>query len=592
VAAVEAREPGHSLRAVCLLIVLATAKTITLIALRDGVGGSLWFPVAYYWQDVLVALLFAAADRLLGRPVVAWTAYAAIAMYAALNVAITVVLSSPLTPALVRASGGALADSVRHYLTPVNLIGCVLPLASAAIAPRMLAAPVARLSVATRWIAVGAAALVVCLGPLATSRTETRGLHRNAIGAFVETSLVRIEPAGHSVEWRVSPFAGAPAGEPLDQYAGIARGRNVVLVALESTAARYLGLYGAASDPAPRLRALASDAIVFDRAYAVYPESIKGLFATLCSRYPAFDTPAEIYEGVECASLAARLKNAGYATALFHSGRFDYLGMRAVIERRGFDVLEDAGSIGGNVRSSFGVDEAATVRRMLAWIDSRPPTSPFFVMYLPIAGHHPYFTHSPQTFAGDSDFANYLNAVREGDEALGTLIDGLRRRGLHDKTLFVVYGDHGEAFGQHPGNFAHTLFAYDENVRVPLVIAAPGAIGGSTHVSRVASVIDIAPTVDALVGLAGSAAQDGTSLLAPGARMAFVFTDYSIGWLGLVDGCWKYLLEVDTNRSRLFDVCADPDETRDRAGEFHTRTTVYGDRVRQWAEAQKARLRR
>jgi glucan phosphoethanolaminetransferase (alkaline phosphatase superfamily) len=590
VAAVEAREPGYALRAVCLLVVLTTAKTITLIALRDGVAGSLWFPVAYYWQDVLTALLFAAADRLIGRPVVAWTAYAAIAIYAALNVAITVVLSSPLTPALVRASGGALADSVRHYLTPVNVIGCLLPLAAATMAPRMLAARVARLPAAARWIAVSAAVLVVCLGPLASSRTETRGLHRNALGALVETSVVRIAPARHSVDWRLSPFAGASGGEPLDEYVGIARGRNVVLVALESTAARYLGLYGASVDPAPRLRALARDAIVFDRAYAVYPESIKGLFATLCSRYPAFDTPAEIYEGVECASLAAKLQNAGYATALFHSGRFDYLGMRAVIDRRGFGVLEDAGAIGGNVRSSFGVDEPATVRRMLAWIDGRPPNSPFFVMYLPIAGHHPYFTHGPRTFAGDSDFASYLNAVHEGDEALGTLIDGLHSRGLHDKTLFVVYGDHGEAFGQHPGNFAHTLFAYDENVRVPLVIAAPGAIRGSTHVARVASVVDIAPTVDALLGLAAAPAQDGHSLLAAGARMAFVFTDYSLGWLGLVDGCWKYLLEIDTNRSRLFDVCADPDETRDRAGEFHERTTVYGNRVRQWAEAQKARL--
>jgi Sulfatase len=592
VAAVEAREPRYALRAICLLVVLTTAKTITLVALRDGVAGSPWFPIAYYWQDVLTALLFAAADRLIGRPVVVWTAYAAIAIYTALNVAITVVLSSPLTAALLRASGDALADSVRHYLTPVNVIGCLLPLAIAAIAPKMLAAPVARLPAAARWVAVVTGAIVVGLGPLATSRTETRGLHRNAIGALLETSIVRIAPADHTVEWRRSPFAGAPAAEPLDKYAGIARGRNVVLVALESTAARYLGLYGASVDPAPRLRALARDALVFDRAYAVYPESIKGLFATLCSRYPAFDTPAEVYAGVECASLAARLKNAGYSTALFHSGRFDYLGMRAIIERRGFDVLEDAGAIGGNVRSSFGVDEPATVRRMLAWIDRRPSNAPFFLTYLPIAGHHPYFTHSPRTVAGDSDFVNYLNAVHEGDDALGTLIDGLHNRGLQDKTLFVVYGDHGEAFGQHPGNFAHTLFAYDENVRVPLVIAAPGGIGGSTRVLRVASVVDIAPTIDALLGLAPASGQDGHSLLAGGARMAFVFTDYSLGWLGLVDGCWKYLLEIDTNRSRLFDVCADPDETRDRAPEFHERTTVYADRVRQWAEAQKARLPR
>jgi hypothetical protein len=590
VAPAEAAEPRHALRAVCLLIVLAVAKTVTLILLRDGVGWSLWFPVAYYWQDVLAALLFAIGDRLIRRPRLAWTAYAAVAIYVAVNVPITAVVSSPLTPALVRASGGALADSIRHYLTLLNVVGLTLPLMAAAIGPFVLRRRIGGMTPAARWVAAAAATAFVCLGPIATQRTETRGLHRNAIGAFVETSLARVEPAKHAVDWRASPFPGAPDGEPLDRYAGIARGRNVVLVALESTAARYLGLYGAARDPAPRLTALARDAIVFDRAYAVYPESIKGLFATLCSRYPGFDTEPELYAAADCVSLPSLLRASGYSTALFHSGRFDYLGMRAVIEQRGFDVLEDAGAIGGNVRSSFGVDEPATVRRMLEWIDRRGTSSPFFITYMPIAAHHPYFTHGPRVFPGDADFDSYLNAVNEGDAALGTLVDGLRSRGLDGKTLLVLFGDHGEAFGQHPANFAHTLFAYDENVRVPMVIAAPGAIAGSTRIARVASIIDIAPTIAALVGLPPSPSYDGTSLLTAGARMAFVFTDYSLGWLGLVDGCWKYLLEIDTNRSRLFDVCADPDEKIDRAPELPERTAAYADRVRKWAEAVKSRF--
>ena len=100
------------------------------------------------------------------------------------------------------------------------------------------------------------------------------------------------------------------------------RGRNVMLVILESTGARHLGLYGGTPDPAPNLTALARRSILFERAYAVYPESIKGLFATLCSRYPAFDTPPELYAEVPCVSLPATLASAGYRTALFHSGRF------------------------------------------------------------------------------------------------------------------------------------------------------------------------------------------------------------------------------------------------------------------------------
>ena len=357
-AAAQTAEPRYALRAVCLLLTLVAAKTITLVLLRPDVQWSPWLPIAYYWQDVLAALTFLVVDRLMHRSRALWIAYAAIAIYAAVNVPIAAALSSPLTPALMRASGGALADSIRHYLTLTNVAALSLPLLIAATGPLLLARPVASLRPRARWTAVVLGVAVVLLGPPALARTDTRGLHRNAIGALVETSVVRVRPADHSEDWRRSPFAGAPAGEPLEHLAGVARGRNVVLVALESTAARYLALYGSRPDPAPRLSMLARDALVFERAYAVYPESIKGLFATLCSRPPALDTSAEI-AAERRARRCRRCWHGGYRTGLFHSGRFDYLGMRAVIEHRGFGVLEDAGAIGGNVNST----SASTSRR-------------------------------------------------------------------------------------------------------------------------------------------------------------------------------------------------------------------------------------
>jgi hypothetical protein len=69
--------------------------------------------------------------------------------------------------------------------------------------------------------------------------------------------------------------------------------------------------------------------------------------------------------------------------------------------------------------------------------------------------------------------------------------------------------------------------------------------------------------------------------------MVLFYTDYSLGWLGLTDGCWKFLYEIDSGRSRLFDVCEDPGERRDRAKEFPERADAYGGRVRAWAAAQK-----
>ena len=88
---------------------------------------------------------------------------------------------------------------------------------------------------------------------------------------------------------------------------------------------------------------------------------------------------------------------------MFHSGRFRYLGMEAIINGRGYQTLEDAGDIGGNHNSSFGVDEPATVARMLAWIDGLPRGQRFFLTYLPIAGHHPYATPEHGPFAGTAE---------------------------------------------------------------------------------------------------------------------------------------------------------------------------------------------
>src|SRR5437870_134715 len=207
--------------------------------------------------------------------------------------------------------------------------------------------------------------------------------------------------------------------------------------------------------------------------------------------------------------------------------------MEAIINGRGYQTLEDAGDIGGNHNSSFGVDEPATVERMLAWIDALPRGQRFFLHYLPIAGHHPYATPEPGPFGESDDAMQYLNALRFGDAALGKFLDGLRARRLDTNTLFVIYGDHGEAFGQHEGNYGHTLFIYEENIRVPLFVALPGTWHESRPVQRIASLIDIAPTLLDLLGLSAPADYQGASLLKPRQQAALFFTDYSLPLAGI-----------------------------------------------------------
>ncbi|HLQ77618.1 MAG TPA: sulfatase, partial [Terriglobia bacterium] len=515
------------------------------------------------------------------RPRLGWVLYALLVGYAAINVPIARILSSPMTWTMMRAARGPLRDSITHYFT-VPYFGAVALILTAGI---LLPVVLGRLKFQHAKIAGVAALAVVAIGPYAVTQVDSAGMHRNAFGVLWPTHLGRTT-SGDAGGWRISPFESAPATD-LSRFRGSAAGRNVILILLESTAARYLKPYGAAEDPMPNLTRLASQSIVFDRAYAVYPESIRELFATLCSQYPQFGTSPETYAAGPAQSVTGLLHDAGYRTALFHSGRFMYLGMESVIQNHGFDTLEDAGAIGGNVNSSFGVDEPAAVERILSWIDALPSGQRFFVTYLPVAGHHPYATPERGTFPDDSDENRYRNALEYGDQSLGALVAGLRKRKLDEKTLFVIFGDHGEAFGRHDGNFGHSLFIYDENIRVPYIVAAPGLIQDTVRSRSTASVIDTAPTILDMLGMQAPSGFQGISLLDASPRMALFFTDYSLGLLGLYDSCWKYILETDSGRAKLFNVCQDPDELHDLSGEQVERERAYRSKVQGWIAAQK-----
>ena len=429
----------------------------------------------------------------------------------------------------------------------------------------------------------------ILLGPAASARADTRGMGRNIVLALMGTRLPAVEAATTVGDWRKSRYEIAQT-EDLSRFSGSAKDFNVVLISLESTAAQYLSLYGSKYEAMPNLSALARQGLVFENAYAVYPESIKGLFSILCAEYPVFDSRPEEYGSSGCQSLAAIFSDAGHRTAMFHSGRFGYLGMESVVRHRGYQTLEDAGDIGGNHNSSFGVDEPATVARILAWVDTVPRGQRFFLNYLPIAGHHPYATPAPGPFAATAEIDQYRNALHYGDVSLGALIEGIRARGLEKKTIWIIYGDHGEAFHQHEGNYGHTFFLYEENVHVPLVIAAPGVMEGQERVHKVVSLVDVAPTILDLTGIPRPKSYQGRTMLGSTPQMALFFTDYSLGLLGLRDERWKFIYEIGSGRTELFDMDRDPGEMVNLAAEREPRASWYGTVVRSWPEAQKSYL--
>jgi len=585
-----------------LLAAFVLAKVVVLAS--HVPGWSPWAPVAYLWQDVLVVIGLAAVDMTTRRiglsPRVGRMLYWGMVVYAALSIPVGRALATPLTWPMLRATRGPLADSILLYATWTNamLMASTIAVAAAPVVwRRRITAGLKSCATSTTsptrtamTAALGVGAFMAVVGPVASARVDTRGLDRNVLLALVASALPRMAAHPGTGDWRRSRF-DQDAVEDLSALRAIAGGRNVVFVSLESTAAQYLPLYGGEPGVAPHLGELARDAIVFEHAYAAYPESIKGLFSILCSVFPVFDSTPDLYARVPCQPLPGVLLQQGYRTGLFHSGRFDYLGMQSIIRDRGYQTLEDAGDIGGVHDSSFGVDEPTTVSRMLAWVDATPKHQPFFLTYLPIAGHHPYETPERGPFPDADEIGRYRNALHYGDAALGALVDGFRARGLAERTLWIVIGDHGEAFGQHEGNYGHTFFLYDENVRVPLVIAAPWAIQRPARPRKVVSLVDLAPTILDLLGISVPADYQGRSALDGTPRMALFFADYSLGLVGLRDGQWKFVHELGSKRSRLFNLEHNPQETLDISSSHEDRASWYRQHLLDWSAAQKAYVR-
>jgi arylsulfatase A-like enzyme len=188
-------------------------------------------------------------------------------------------------------------------------------------------------------------------------------------------------------------------------------------------------------------------------------------------------------------------------------------------------------AVQGEVLPGTAYQDARTVNAAVTgWID-RKPASPWFLFVGYMDPHDPYFAH-PYDGSGYARAAHqhpdvseaaalrelYDGEIRYWDEELGTLLEGLRKRGLYDALTIVVTSDHGEEFNEH-GGFWHGTTLYDEQVRVPLFVKLPESRRGGTVVRHWVQSIDLMPTVLKLLdvpipeGVQGGDIFTGTDLI-------------------------------------------------------------------------------
>jgi N-acetylglucosamine-6-sulfatase len=121
-------------------------------------------------------------------------------------------------------------------------------------------------------------------------------------------------------------------------------------------------------------------------------------------------------------------------------------------------------------------------------------------------------------------YKSYCETLLAVDESVGRVLQQLKSMGAHDDTLVIYMGDNGFMFGEH--GLIDKRVAYEESIRVPMVMQCPGLFSGGRVVEQVVANIDIAPTILEVAGLAKPRDMDGLSFLPLAQSKTTAWRDY------------------------------------------------------------------
>jgi arylsulfatase A-like enzyme len=338
-------------------------------------------------------------------------------------------------------------------------------------------------------------------------------------------------------------------------------GAPVILISVDTLRADHLPAYGYASVATPHISALQRDAIVFENAYSHCPLTLPShsvvLTGLLPARHGVRNNVGYRLDGAAHPTLTRLLKTQGYATGGAVSA---YVLRSATGIADSMDFFDDAVGVPGAAAAASSAQRsgADTTQRALEWLET-VKTRPFFLFLHLYEPHSPY--DPPEPFRSRYG-RTYDGEIAASDASVGVLVDALRRTGVYDQAIIIFLSDHGEGLGDH-GEQEHGILLYREALRVPLLVKLPQSRRGGTRVGRPVGLVDIVPTVAALLALTPGV-RDGESLLETGGapeRRIYSETWYPrihLGWSelrSLVDAHHHY---IHGPKPEIYDVVDDP----------------------------------
>jgi len=438
---------------------------------------------------------------------------------------------------------------------------------------------------------------------------RSRGSARVRIQARIANSK-----SSEPVEFLVEPLRARSSRST----AGTADGPpNVLLVSIDTLRADHLSCYGYSRPTSPRIDGLAREGVLFEDVVSAAPWTLPSYGSLFTGCTPAIhragvvtaheerfardedssDDDLEVLR-TDLPTLAEKLSDRGWATAGFQANSF----LRAKNGlARGFDRW-----VFYQYHAPVGIQLA------LDWIE-RHESAPWFCFLHVMDVHQPYVPPPPhdkrfseRSHADVPEYPPAIDDLRAGppeasmrkllvdqydgaiaytDSAIGGMLDRLRELGLLDHTLVIVHSDHGEEFWEH-GGYEHGHTEYEEVLRVPLVLRWPGRLPAGRRVEVRVRLIDLMPSLLDLLGLDPAPGVEGKSLrpliegrTEPPRECISEATLHGPREIKAFKLGNESLILRGGGQGRLFDLAADPGETRDLAAERRTLAREMEERL-------------
>ena len=302
---------------------------------------------------------------------------------------------------------------------------------------------------------------------------------------------------------------------------------NIIVIVEESLSAEFLGTFGNRQGLTPNLDRLAGESLLFTRLYATGTRTVRGLEAIDLSIPPLPGASVvKRPKNEEFFSWGSLMREKGYDTKFIYAGYGYFDDMNYFFAHNGFDIVDrtDFAKEEISFANVWGVcDEDLFSKTIREAGKSHAAGRPFFSMVMTTSNHRP-FTY-PEGKIDIPSHTGREGGVKYADYAIGRFLERAGKEAWFHETLFVIIADHcaGSA-----GKTALPVKKYE----IPMMVYAPSHVRPQ-RVDRLASQIDVAPTVLGLLNASYRTKFFGRDILAPGAprERAFLSTYQKLGYM-------------------------------------------------------------